>query len=116
MIQSSLTFRIEFGAAADGGNPEIDGSSGGDDEVDGNNVPNEFRRAAFTVGFDGLGPSSAPTPARLTSESGNADRAEANAVAFGTGSAEEEEGDIGWILSVLPLRVFSLGSVSDAVR
>jgi len=116
-IQSSLTFRIDFGAGDGEGRAEPERGSGGDDEVDGNKVRNESRRAVFTFESDDPGPSDEPAPAGLTSESGGANRCEADAVAAGTGTGEEEEeGDTGWVLDELPWGGFSLSLELDAVR
>jgi hypothetical protein len=105
-IQSSLMFRVGLGAGADEGRAERVSSSGADDAVDGNKDPNASKRAGCTFESDDFGPSATPAPAGLTSESGDADGWEADAVDVETGDGDAE-GGVGCILEMLRRRDFS---------
>lgn len=106
-IQSSLTFRIDFAAGDDEVRAEPESGSGGDGEVDGNKAPNASRRAGLTFESDDPGPSDEPAPTGLTSESGDANRCEVDALAAGAGTGEEDgEDDTGWVLDEFAWRGF----------
>jgi hypothetical protein len=107
---------MDFGTGDEEGRAEPEGGSGGDDEVDANNVPNESKRAGFTFESDELRPSDEPVPAGLTSESGDGNCREADPVAAETVIGGEEEGEIDSVLDELPGRGFSLSLVLAALR